>query len=93
MDGNRRTDLKIRRVAVANPEASTPTVEMTLADHEYIDDATQIIVASVRIPGNEDSMERNQIAALRTLRRSLDDLATELENKLAAASAPQQRTA
>lgn len=82
MDQQNKGELRVQRLAVANPDTLTPTIEMTLADHEFIDEANQIVVASVKIRGNQESMERYQLAALAELQKSLDQVSSELQQKL-----------
>ena len=87
MTQREKTVLKIQRLAVANPDTARPTIEMTLADHEFIDEATQIIVASVKVAQNEESMERYQLEALREMIASLEGVTRELKQKLDAGTA------
>ena len=82
MSRSEKTELRIQRFAVENPETSTPTIEMTLANHEYIDEATQIVVASVKVQRDAASLESYQLAVLQELRKSLDDIIRELETRM-----------
>ena len=64
--------MKIQRITVMDPNSATPTVEMTIADHPLIDDASRMIVASIRLAESEETLEELQLAALRELRDSVE---------------------
>ena len=73
--------MKIQRMTVVDPTSETPTVEMTLADHEIVDNATRVIVASVTLAKSESSMDSLQLAALREIVASVEEVRANLTGR------------
>lgn len=73
--------MKIQRMTVIDPTADCPTVEMTLADHENVDEASVVIVASVEVSRQEVSFSDLQLRALTEAIEGMEDVRNQLRQQ------------
>ena len=64
---------KIQQLTVRNPASLTPTVRLTIADADAIDEASAHLVASVTIDRSTVALENIELDALDRIQEIIDD--------------------
>jgi hypothetical protein len=71
---------KIQKIAISDPESNTPKVGITIADDEVLNDASNYLIASVKIHRTGMSLENVQIDTLDQLRDLIAQAAEQVVN-------------